>query len=104
MTSRNLEHAENRVLLLGRNTATEKVAAFLIEMDKRLAPTGVMALPMNRKDVADYLGLTLETVSRELSRLHSIGILTFIGKTQREIVIRDRQRLTGFDVPAQTNK
>jgi CRP/FNR family transcriptional regulator, nitrogen fixation regulation protein len=101
MTSRNLEHAESHMLLLGRNTAVERVVAFLIEMDRRLAPTGVMALPMSRKDVADYLGLTLETVSRVLSRLHGTGILELIGTTQRrQIVIRDRARLTSFDLPA----
>src|ERR1700742_1617725 len=67
MTTSNLEHAENHMLLLGRKTALEKVAAFLLEMDARLAATGIMALPMNRRDIADYLGLTLETVSRALS-------------------------------------
>jgi CRP/FNR family nitrogen fixation transcriptional regulator len=101
MTSRNLEHAENHMLLLGRNTAVERVAAFLIEMDERLAPSGEMALPMSHKDVADYLGLTLETVSRVLSRLHSKGILDLVGTTQRRrITILDRARLTRFDLPA----
>jgi CRP/FNR family nitrogen fixation transcriptional regulator len=101
MTSRNLEHAENHMLLLGRNTALERVASFLIEMDRRLAPSGVMALPMSRTDIADYLGLTLETVSRVLSQLHGNGILKLIGTTQRrQIVIRDRVRLTSFDLPA----
>jgi len=100
MTSRNLEHAENHMLLLGRKTALERVAAFLAEMDKRLTALGVMALPMTRRDIADYLGLTVETVSRAISHLHDAGVLDFIGKTQREIVIYDRQRLTSFDTPA----
>jgi CRP/FNR family nitrogen fixation transcriptional regulator len=99
MTSRNLEHAENHMLLLGRKTALERVAAFLVEMDKRLATPGVVALPMTRRDIADYLGLTIETVSRALSHLHGAGVLDFIGKTQREIAIRDRLRLTSFDMP-----
>jgi hypothetical protein len=93
-----LQHAEDHMLLLGRKTSLERVATFLIEMDRRLAATGVMALPMFRRDIADYLGLTLETISRALSRLHELGILGFIGNTQREIVILDRRRLAGLDL------
>jgi CRP/FNR family nitrogen fixation transcriptional regulator len=100
MTSSNLEHAENHMLLLGRKTAPEKVAAFLVEMDKRLSDAGVIALPMTRLDIADYLGITLETVSRALSELRKAGVLDFLGVTQREIVIRDRGRLASFDLPA----
>jgi CRP/FNR family nitrogen fixation transcriptional regulator len=100
MTTSNLEHAENHMLLLGRKTSMEKVAAFLLEMDARLTATGVMALPMSRRDIADYLGLTLETVSRALSRLQRAGILGFLGHSQRAIVLRDRLRLSGFDLPA----
>jgi CRP/FNR family nitrogen fixation transcriptional regulator len=82
------------MLLLGRKTSLERVAAFLLEMDRRLtAAGGVMALPMNRRDIADYLGLTLETVSRALSHLHGMGILGFLGQTQRQIVLLDRHRL-----------
>jgi CRP/FNR family nitrogen fixation transcriptional regulator len=57
-----------------------------------------MALPMCRRDIADYLGLTLETVSRALSRLHGKGILDFLGQTQRQIVLLDRRRLVGLDL------
>ena len=99
MTTSNLEHAETHMLLLGRKTSVERVAAFLLEMDKRLPPSEVMALPMTRRDIADYLGLTLETVSRALSLLHANGMLDFIGQTQREIRLRDRRRLATFDVP-----
>jgi CRP/FNR family transcriptional regulator, nitrogen fixation regulation protein len=100
MTTSNLQHAENHLLLLGRKTSLEKVAAFLLEMDKRLTAAGVMALPMSRRDIADYLGLRLETVSRALSRLQGARVLNFIGHTQREIVLLDRQRLASFDLPA----
>jgi CRP/FNR family transcriptional regulator, nitrogen fixation regulation protein len=100
MTTSNLEHAENHMLLLGRKTSLERVAAFLLEMDRRLTGARVMALPMSRQDIADYLGLTLETVSRALSRLHQAGLLDFNGHKQREIVLRDRQRLVSFDLPA----
>jgi CRP/FNR family nitrogen fixation transcriptional regulator len=98
MTTTNLQHAEDHMLLLGRKTSLERVAAFLIEMDKRLTAAGVIALPMSRRDIADYLGLTLETVSRALSRLHELGILGFIGTNQRQIVLLDRRQLVSLDL------
>ncbi len=98
MTTSNLQHAEDHMLLLGRKTSLERVAAFLIEMDKRLTAAGIMALPMSRRDIADYLGLTLETVSRALSRLHQLGTLDFIGTNQRQIVLRDRAQLISLDL------
>jgi CRP/FNR family nitrogen fixation transcriptional regulator len=97
MTATQLQHAEDHMLLLGRKSALERVAAFVLEMDKRLTAAGVMSLPMTRRDIADYLGLTLETVSRALSQLLEAGTLGFIGKTQREIVLLNRQRLASFD-------
>lgn len=98
MTTTNLQHAENHMLLLGRKTSLERVAAFLLEMDKRLTAAGVMALPMSRRDIADYLGLTLETVSRALSCLHEKGILGFLGQTQRQIILLDRPELAKLDL------
>jgi CRP/FNR family nitrogen fixation transcriptional regulator len=98
MTTSNLRHAEDHMLLLGRKTSLERVAAFLIEMDKRLSATGILALPMCRRDIADYLGLTLETVSRALSRLHGLGVLGFIGNNQRQIVLLDREKLASLDL------
>ena len=98
MTTTNLQHAEDHMLLLGRKTSLERVAAFLLEMDRRLSATSVMALPMSRRDIADYLGLTLETVSRALSHLHDIGVLGFLGQTQRQIVLMDRHRLAELDL------
>jgi CRP/FNR family nitrogen fixation transcriptional regulator len=98
MTATNLKHAEDHMLLLGRKTSLERVAAFLLEMDHRLTAAGVMALPMCRRDIADYLGLTLETVSRALSALHGQGILGFLGQTQRQIVLLDRPRLAEMDL------
>jgi CRP/FNR family transcriptional regulator, nitrogen fixation regulation protein len=57
-----------------------------------------MALPMSRRDIADYLGLTLETVSRALSQLHGKGILGFLSQNQRQIVLLDRARLAELDL------
>lgn len=88
VTAGELRHAEDHMLLLGRKNAMERVASFLLEMDRRLAVTGTMALPMCRRDIGDYLGLTLETVSRALSQLHSQGVLGFSGA--RQIFLRNR--------------
>src|SRR5882672_8205932 len=95
MTAGELRHAEDHMLLLGRKNAMERVANFLLEMDRRLAGTGMVALPMCRRDIGDYLGLTLETVSRALSQLHGEGVLGFSGA--RQIVLRNRQHLRNMD-------
>lgn len=96
MASRSLAHAEEHLLLLGRKTAVERVAAFLLEMDRRLSGTGMVPLPMCRRDIGDYLGLTLETVSRALSQFHAQGILDFSGA--RHIVLRNRALLRNMDI------
>jgi CRP/FNR family nitrogen fixation transcriptional regulator len=95
MTASDLRHAEDHMLLLGRKTAMERVATFLLEMDRRLARAGMMALPMCRRDIGDYLGLTLETVSRALSQLNDEGILMF--SSARQIALRNRQRLSAME-------
>jgi CRP/FNR family transcriptional regulator, anaerobic regulatory protein len=68
-----LSLAQDQMLLLGRRTAEEKVVAFLLNLQTRyarIAPVSVtVPLPMSRQDIADYLGLTIETVSRSLSKL-----------------------------------
>ncbi|CAM5766518.1 transcriptional regulator [Labrys miyagiensis] len=96
MTARELRHAEDHMLLLGRKTAMERVATFLLEMDRRLTVTGMLELPMCRRDIGDYLGLTIETVSRVLSQLHQEGVLGFSGA--RQIKLRNRQRLAGMNL------
>jgi CRP/FNR family nitrogen fixation transcriptional regulator len=98
LTTKNLERVEDHMLLLGRKNSLERVVTFLIEMDRRLTTVGVMELPMGRRDIADYLGLTLETVSRALSMLHNERVLAFIGKTQRQIVLLDRDKLSRLGI------
>jgi CRP/FNR family transcriptional regulator, nitrogen fixation regulation protein len=66
-------------------------------MHRRLSPAGAIALPMSRRDIADYLGLTLETVSRSLSRLQKKGFLQFLGHTQRAIVVLNPAGLAELD-------
>jgi CRP/FNR family nitrogen fixation transcriptional regulator len=95
ITAGELRHAEDHMLLLGRKTAMERIATFLMEMDRRLAVAGMMALPMCRRDIGDYLGLTLETVSRALSQLHAQGVLGFSGA--RQIQLRNRNRLRNME-------
>jgi CRP/FNR family transcriptional regulator, nitrogen fixation regulation protein len=100
LTTKNLQHVKNHLLLLGRQTAPEKVVAFLCEMDSRLSSATEMTLPMYRRDIADYLGLTVETVSRSLSMLRDMGILSFKSQTQREIVLLNRSKLARLADPA----
>jgi CRP/FNR family transcriptional regulator len=78
--------AQEQMLLLGRKTALERVASFLMAWAERLdlhvsgarlAAAFTMALPMNRTDLADYLGLTIESVSRAFSRLKQDGLIAF---------------------------
>lgn len=88
MTADHLRHAEDHLLLLGRKTALERLAAFLIEMDTNHGNCGLFELPMSRRDIADYLGLTLETVSRGFSELQKKQVLELDGA--RHVVLRNR--------------
>ena len=69
--------ARSRCLLLGRKTAVERVASFLLEMAGRCEsrPEEAIALPMSRTDIADYLGLTTETVCRVLTEMRRTGLI-----------------------------
>ena len=100
LVTKNLEHIENHLLLLGRQKSLEKVAAFLLEMDRRLGRPEVMVLPMTRRDIADYLGMSLETVCRVLSSLQQERILSFTGKNHRELVLHSRSKLARRAMPA----
>jgi CRP/FNR family transcriptional regulator len=70
------------MVLLGRRSAEEKVATFLIGWRDRLAelspPGRMVPLPMSRQDIADYLGLTIETVSRTLTKLERDGVIAIM--------------------------
>ena len=88
-----LRLAEDLVLLLGRRSALERVAAFLLEIDRRLGRPGHFDLPMTRRDIADYLGLTLETVSRTVSQLESERALLRSGTRSVTLQRRRLQRL-----------
>ena len=74
-----LARSRGHVLTLGRRSATERLAAFLMELAERLDGVGGVDLPMSRQDIADYLGLTIETVSRTLTQLQSEGLIELHG-------------------------
>ena len=77
-TATELARAQSHILLLGRATACEKVARFPLDIADRFCGE-VVALPMSRQDMADYLGLTIETVSRMLGRRQADGLVEFDG-------------------------
>jgi len=72
---RSLARAQVHALLLGRRSAIEKVAAFLVDWASHSAERGTVTLEMGRQDIADYLGLTIETVSRTLSQFERDGLI-----------------------------
>lgn len=95
-----LDRARHWMLLLGRKSATEKIATFLLEMSERLVDAGCgedhgpmtsFTLPFGRQQIADILGLTIETVSRQLTRLRIDGLIDL--PSRRDIVIHDRDAL-----------
>ncbi len=96
-----LDRTRRWMLLLGRKSAGEKVASFLLEMSERLVQPGCVdapdqplhrfALPFSRQQVADVLGLTIETVSRQFTRLKADGVIDL--PSRREVVILDRESL-----------
>jgi CRP/FNR family nitrogen fixation transcriptional regulator len=77
-TARELERTREHLMLLGRKTAAEKVAGFLLDLAGRFRGE-ITTLPMGRQDMADYLGLTIETVSRMLTQIQSDGLVEFSG-------------------------
>jgi CRP/FNR family nitrogen fixation transcriptional regulator len=68
--------AEVHLLLLGRQTAEERLATFLRDISDRVAEGESFDLPMSRRDIADYLSLTIETVSRVLTHLRQKDIIS----------------------------
>ena len=91
-----LDRSRRWMMLLGRMNAGQKVASFLLELTDRLGKAGaggetLVILPLSRQQMADVLGLTIETVSRQLSRLRSAGLID--PPSRREIVLRDKREL-----------
>ena len=89
---RSLERAQDHMLLLGRKSAMEKIATFLLDMAERFAGIDHVDLPMSRTDIADHLGLTIETVSRSLTQLERRGVIE-LPAHRRTILLRNRAAL-----------
>ena len=94
--SEDLAEAQARILLLGRKTAVERVASFLIELNERAeefhTADGRLVPPMSRHDIADYLGLTTETVSRAFTKLRKCGVIAT--SAEGSVTLLDKDRLT----------
>lgn len=96
-----LDRTRRWMLLLGRKSASERLASFLLEMAERLVPPGcetntaeqggVLVLPFSRQQIADVLGLTIETVSRQFTRLKDDGVIAL--PSRREVAILDLEAL-----------
>jgi len=89
MASHELAVAQEQMLLLGRKTAREKVASFLLMLSRRAVQRGQKAnpisVPMSRNDIGDYLGLTTETVSRTFTLLKQAGSIALLGNGKVEL-------------------
>ena len=95
-----LDRAREWMLLLGKKSADERIATLLLEMSSRLGESGcegkdakldIFELPLDRQQMGDLLGLTIETVSRQLSRLNADGVIAL--PNRRSVAIQDRLRL-----------
>ncbi|MER8555977.1 MULTISPECIES: Crp/Fnr family transcriptional regulator [unclassified Mesorhizobium] len=97
-TLNELDEARDWMVTLGRKSASEKVASFLLMIARNIDPTldpaaqsTTFDLPLTRADIADFLGLTIETVSRQLTRLRSDGVIRI--ENNREVTVGNLTRL-----------
>ncbi|SOC42838.1 CRP/FNR family transcriptional regulator [Rhizobium subbaraonis] len=90
-----LDEARDWMLTLGRKNAQEKVASFLFliatHYDPETVDGSVFDLPLSRADIADFLGLTIETVSRQFTRLRKDGVIQI--ENNRHVIVPDIERL-----------
>ena len=92
-----LDRAHEHMVLLGRKTALERIASFLLELARRTSRSDRVALPMQRNDIADHLGLTIETVSRTLTQMVRDGLIRLI-EAGRTVILADRATLQSLEV------
>ena len=102
-----LDRAREWMLLLGKKSANERIATLLLEMSSRLGEQGCQAdldeldqfdLPLNRQQIGDLLGLTVETVSRQMTKLKNDGLISL--PDRKKVVIRNRSRLQDIALAA----
>jgi CRP/FNR family nitrogen fixation transcriptional regulator len=91
LTTDSLGRCQDHVLMLGRRSACERVAALLLDLAERTGALALLDVPMSRQDMADYLGLTIETVSRTLTQFQHDGLIAL--PTARKVLLRDRAAL-----------
>lgn len=102
MASHELAAAQDQMMLLGRKSARERVVSFLLMMSnaamRRGKPADPVFLPMNRSDIADYLGLTIETISRTFTQLRKQGLIGLVDEKQVRLLKPEalREIATGF--------
>ncbi len=91
VTVTELQRAQNHIMLLVRS-AQRRVAGFLLEMSRRSGDSDEIILPMSRQDIADYLGLTIETVSRSMRQLENAAAIAL--PSSRHIILCNRKALS----------
>lgn len=106
--ARHLDEARDWLSAIGQKSATQRVATFLLwlrgqnlhpcEQARDLTDAAIVGLPLRREEIGAFLGLTIETVSRNLGRLKADGVIDF--KNQRTIIIRDLEHLKAIADPA----
>lgn len=87
LTAQSLNNARDHAVVLGRKGAGERVAAFLLQLADRFVSRNELDLPMSRADIADYLGLTIETVSRAFSEMERQCAIAL--PSSRHVVMRN---------------
>jgi CRP-like cAMP-binding protein len=92
MTARELQRVHDHMLVLGCMSAKQRLATFLLQMALQSSGGNEIELPMSRQDIADYLGLTIETVSRTMTQLENEAAIGMA--SSRRIVLRNRAALT----------
>lgn len=90
MSVRAFQRSEDHAMILARQGATERVAAFLLDYADRVGARDALDLPMTRQDMADHLGLTIHTVSRTLSQLQAEGLIEARSTRHVRLLRRDR--------------
>ena len=94
LTTDNLRRSQDHVRMLGRRAACERVAALLLDLAERTGAQVLLDVPMTRQDMADYLGLTIETVSRTFTQLQQDGLIAL--PATRKVLLRDREALAAM--------
>jgi CRP/FNR family transcriptional regulator, nitrogen fixation regulation protein len=91
LTAETLQRSQDHVMMLGRRPAIERVAGFLLDIAERTHAAAEFDVPMSRQEMADYLGLTIETVSRTLTILQDDGLID--RPSPRHVVLKNRRAL-----------